>query len=97
MKKAKIWLLILSMLAAMLPMTMAEAESGWLNLEAEDANYADVYNLRTDTKSSGEKYIEVSGSSYTSDTPANIEWEFSINANGEYDIWALMTAFKDRT
>ncbi len=69
----------------------------WLNLEAENASYADVYNLRDDALASSGKYIEVSGESYTSETSAAIDWSFDISETKKYDIWALMSAFYNRT
>lgn len=98
LKKLGALLLSLCMLLACMPQMMASAEtSGWINIEAESGDYPSIYRKASNTLTSGGEYIEVSGSSFTAETDATVDWSFDVEKAGNYDVWVLMTKFAGAT
>lgn len=98
LKRLGAMLLSLCMLLACMPQLPVGAETaGWINIEAESGDYPSVYNEKSNSNTSGGKYIEVSGSNFSSETDATVDWSFKVDKAGKYDVWVLMTKFAGAT
>lgn len=85
MKKLSLWLVVLSMMTALLPQTFASAaEAAWFDIEAEEGAERDSHILKDEA--TGRKYIVANDGFQGHKSTVDFERE----AAGTYDVYAVI-------
>lgn len=93
MKKLSLYLVVLSLLTALLPATMASASAPWFDIEAESGTLTHPIGKITDSyaaSASGEQYV---ASTLYNCAGNSTLMSFSCDEEKEYDIWAVVGVF----